>query len=274
MDEIRIEELEVFANHGVFAEEQKLGQKFVVSAYLFTDTRGAGKTDRLEQSIHYGEVCHQIQRHLQTHTYQLLERVAEALAEELLLTLPTLSKISIEIKKPWAPIGLPLKTASVRIERGWHTAYIALGSNMGEKKQYLEEAVQSLCRMSGYRVKRVSSWYETKPYGVLDQDDFLNGCLQLETLDTPEELLETLHRIEKGAGRERVVRWGPRTLDLDLLLYDDCIIQTNTLCVPHIELHKRTFVLQPLCEIAPYVHHPVYGKTVQEMLQELRESIS
>lgn len=272
MDEIKIEELEVFANHGVFPEETALGQKFVVSAVLFTDTRRAGKTDDLADSVNYGEVSIFIENFLKEHTCKLLESAAENLAQALLLKYDGLSKISLEIKKPWAPIHLPLKTVGVRIERGRHTAYIALGSNMGDRKCFLEEAVQELDSLEGSRVKAVSSFIETAPYGVTDQDDFLNGCLELETLMTPRELLDELHRIENNAGRKRIRHWGPRTLDLDILLYDDEIIEENDLCIPHVEMHKRDFVLRPLAEIAPYRRHPVYGKTVSEMLSEQKEN--
>ena len=265
LDEIRIEDLEVFANHGVFHEENVLGQKFLVTAVLCTDTREAGKTDELAASVHYGEVSAFIEKYLREHTFKLLERAAECLAEELLLSLPRLRKIQLEIKKPWVPVKLPLKTVSVSIERGWHTAYIALGSNMGDREAYLNNAVKSLDSRKDCRVKKVSKFIETPPYGVTDQADFLNGCVKLETLLYPRELLDELHRIEQEAGRERVVRWGPRTLDLDIIFYDDIIWEEEDLCIPHVEMHKRKFVLEPLAEIAPYKRHPVYGKTVLEM---------
>ena len=118
-------------------------------------------------------------------------------------------------------------------------------------------------------MEAVSDFLVTKPYGVTDQDDFLNGCLKLRTLLTPRELLDRLHHIEQEAGRERTLRWGPRTLDLDILFYDDLILGEADLCIPHVDLPNREFVLRPLCEIAPYLHHPVTGKTVWEMLQEL-----
>ena len=117
-DKIKIEDLEVFANHGVFPEENVLGQKFLVSAVLYTDTRRAGLTDDLSASIHYGEVSAFIDRYLREHTFQLLERAAEALAEELLLHTAGLEKIRLEIKKPWAPVRLPLKTVSVVLSSG------------------------------------------------------------------------------------------------------------------------------------------------------------
>ena len=143
-DKIKIEDLEVFANHGVFPEENVLGQKFVVSAVMYTDTRRAGLTDELTASIHYGEASAFITEYLKSHTFKLLEKVAEGLAEEMLVRIAGLQKVQIEIKKPWAPVGLPLKTVSVEIEREWHTAYIALGSNMGDSRSILEAAVQAL----------------------------------------------------------------------------------------------------------------------------------
>lgn len=273
LDEIRIEDLEVFANHGVFPEENVLGQKFLVSAVLYTDTRRAGRTDDLTASIHYGEVCAFIDRYLREHTFKLLERAAESLAEELLLNTQNLRKVRIEIKKPWAPVGLPLKTVSVSIEREWHDVIIALGSNMGDREGYLNGAVEKLNAVRGCRVKKVSDFIETPPYGVTDQEDFLNGCLEMETLMYPHELLDELHRIEKEAGRERIIRWGPRTLDLDIIFYDDMILQDDDLCIPHVEMHKREFVLKPLCGIAPYKRHPVTGKTVKEMLDEVNSDL-
>ncbi len=215
-DEIRIEDLEVFANHGVFPEENTLGQKFVVSAVLFTDTRKAGKTDDLKASIHYGEVSAFVTEFLQRNTYQLLERAAEELAEALLLEWDRIERVSLEIKKPWAPVRLPLKTVSVKIERGWHTAYIALGSNIGDSKSYLDYAVKALNELPTSQVEIVSEYLVTPPYGVTNQPDFLNGCLKLRTLLYPYELLAELNRIEKEAGRERIIHWGRERLTLIL----------------------------------------------------------
>lgn len=272
-DQIKITDLEVFANHGVFPEENKLGQKFLISAVLYTDTRKAGKTDDLTASIHYGEVSAFITKYMKEHTYQLLERVAETLAEEMLKSISGLYKIDLEIKKPWAPVGLPLKTVSVKISREWHTTYIALGSNIGDSETYLNEAVEKIGQIPTCTVEKVSSYLVTKPYGVTDQPDFLNACLKMRTLLYPEELLKELNRIEKEAGRERIIHWGPRTLDLDILLYDDIVLEEDDLCIPHVEMHKRSFVLEPLAEIAPYKRHPVYGKTVREMLEEIQAQL-
>lgn len=269
MDKIHIKNLEVFARHGVFPEENVLGQKFVVSAVLHTSTRAAGKTDDLTKSIHYGEVSQFVTEFMEQNTFKLLETVAERLAEELLLRTEHLEKVSLEIKKPWAPVGLPLETVSVEIERGWHTAYIALGSNLGDKEANLRLGVEGLRSIRGCRVEAVSDFLVTVPYGGVEQDDFLNGAMKIRTLLTPHELLERLHEIEQEAKRERVVRWGPRTLDLDILLYDDLILDEEELHIPHIEMYKRDFVLKPLCQIAPYARHPVYNRTAAELLADL-----
>lgn len=269
MDKIQIKNLEVFAKHGVFPEENVLGQKFVISAVLYTSTREAGKTDDLTKSIHYGEVSQFITEFMKQNTFQLLETAAERLAEELLLKTEHLEKVCLEIKKPWAPVGLPLETVSVEIERGWHTAYIALGANLGDKEANLRLGVEALRATKGCQVLAVSDFLVTEPYGGVEQDDFLNGAMKIRTLLTPHELLERLHEIEQEAKRERVVRWGPRTLDLDILLYDDLILDEEELHIPHIEMYKRDFVLKPLCQIAPYVRHPVYNRTAAELLAAL-----
>ena len=179
-----------------------------------------------------------------------------------------MEQVELEIKKPWAPIGLHVESVSVEISRKWHTAYIALGSNMGDRREYLDTAVKKLDGVRGCRVTKVSGYIETEPYGGVEQDDFLNGALELRTLLPPEELLEKLHVIEAEAGRERIVRWGPRTLDLDILMYDDLVMDTPDLTIPHKEMHKRDFVLEPMVQIASHVRHPLKGKTMEELLEE------
>ena len=144
MDKITIRNLEIFAKHGVYPEENVLGQKFVISAVLYTSTRKAGMTDELGYSVNYGEVSHFIKKFVEGHTWKLLESVVEHLAEELLVSFPLLHRVDLEIQKPWAPVGLPLETVSVAISREWHTTYIALGSNMGDKRGYLDFAVEKL----------------------------------------------------------------------------------------------------------------------------------
>lgn len=270
MDKIKIKDLEVFAKHGAFPEENILGQKFLVSVTMYMNTREAGMSDDLTKSIHYGEVSHFIRKFMEKQIFKLIETVAEKLAMELLINFPLMEKLDLEIKKPWAPIALPLDTVSVEISRSWHLAYLGMGSSLGDKKAYLDGAVQALKETYGCEVLKVADYLATEPYGGAAQEEFLNSCMILRTLLTPEELLERLHEIEKDANRERLIHWGDRTLDLDILMYDDLVMDSEKLTIPHVEMHLRSFVLDPLSQIAPHKKHPVIQKTVMQLRSELK----
>lgn len=272
MDSVIIKGLEVYCNHGVFPEENKLGQKFIVSAELSCDTREAGRTDELDKSIDYGKVCHFINNYMKANTYNLIEAVAENLTKEMLLHIPGLREVTLEIKKPWAPIGLPLDTAAVKITRKWHVAYIALGSNMGNRSENLDFGVDEMDNDENCSVLRIADPLETKPYGGVEQDDFLNTCMEIQTLYYPGELLKRCKEIEKAAGREKTVHWGPRTLDLDILFYDDEIISEEKLCIPHVDMIHRDFVLKPMNQIAPYLMHPVLKKRISQLWDEYQNA--
>lgn len=268
-DEIRIEGLKVFAHHGVYDFETRDGQDFYVNAVLYTDTRKAGVSDELSDSTNYGEVCQCIHEYLTGHTYKLLEAALEHTATELLHRFPLVRGVDLEIQKPQAPIPLPFENVSVKIRRFWHRAYVALGSNMGNKKQYLDRALAQMDENPDFRVIKTASYLETEPYGGVEQDTFLNSVCCLETLLSPEELLDELHRMEQLADRKREIHWGPRTLDLDIIYYEDCIMASEDLVIPHADMENRVFVLKPLCEIAPYLRHPVTGLTTRQMLDAL-----
>ena len=269
-DVIHIEGLKVFAHHGVFPQEKEAGQDFYVNADLYTDLREAGLTDDLTKSTHYGEVSLLIGRCLTEQTYDLIETAAERTAEEILRQFPRVRAVTLELHKPHAPIPMEFSTVCVRIHRGWHRAYVALGSNMGDSRAYIEEALRAFSADPRIRVEKVSSLIVTKPYGGVEQDDFLNGVVLLDTLYSPAELLYKLHEIEAAAHRERTLRWGPRTLDLDILFYDKLIYEDDNLIIPHVDLHNRDFVLQPMAEIAPCFRHPILQKTMQQLWEELR----
>ena len=203
MDKIKITGLKVFAHHGVFEEETKNGQDFYINATLYLDCRPAGITDMLTKSVHYGEVSHFITKFLQEHTYQLIETAAEQTTKALLLEFPLIEKVEFELCKPHAPIGLPFENVSVTIERGWHTAYVAVGSNMGEKESYIEDGISMLEEMSEIQIEKVSDLIVTKPYGGVEQDDFVNGAIKIRTLFTPNELLDALHLVVQPAEGKR-----------------------------------------------------------------------
>ena len=266
VDYITIEDLEVFANHGMFEEEANLGQKFLVSAKLFFDASQAGRTDDLNMSVNYAEACANITKWMKTNRCMLIETVAERLAAKLLKDYAIVRCVEVTVKKPWAPIGLPLECVSITIRRRWHTVYLSIGSNMGDKEGYLRGGIEFIKKNENVRVLKVSRFIETEPYGEVEQDDFLNGAVKLETLLSPHELLELLHEAENDAGRVRDVHWGPRTLDMDIILYDNMIVDDEDLTIPHVDMTNRDFVLRPLNEIAPNALHPVLRKTISELV--------
>ena len=271
-DQIIVEDLQIDAHHGVYRQENEKGQNFYISAVLDTDTRAAGMADDLGLSTNYGVVCRFLHTFLTEHTYKLIETAAEKASEALLLQFPYVRQVTMEVKKPEAPITVPFGSVSVKITRGWHRVYIACGSNIGDRRAHLSAAVDALLMDKRCRVLRVSDWVETTPYGGVEQADYLNGVLSIETLYTPEELLEVLQGIEKAEARERKERWGPRTLDLDILLYEGRLMDTDKLTIPHKDMQNRDFVLKPLSQIAPYERHPVFNKPVVELLADVERN--
>ncbi len=269
-DYIEIRDLIIFANHGVLPEEKTMGQKFVISLKLYEDMSEAAAADDINKAVNYAEVCAYVTEFTRINRCRLIETAAENIANALLIRYPALTRVEITLKKPWAPIGLPLDRVAVNICRKRSTAYIGIGSNMGDKKGLLDFAVKALGENEYCAVKRVSEYIVTKPYGGVEQDDFLNGCIELDTVLSPHALLDLLHEIENRAGRKREIHWGPRTLDLDILLYDDTVMHDDTLTIPHPELAKREFVLAPLAEIAPYAYDPVVRDYAVNMLERVR----
>lgn len=146
--------------------------------------------------------------------------------------------------------------------------WIALGSNMGEGRKNLDLAIKMM-NERGVLVEKFSTYIETEPYGYTEQDNFVNAVCIAETKLSPRELLEVLLKIELDMGRVRIIKWGPRIIDLDILFYEDLIIDEEDLKVPHIEIQKRSFVLEPVNEISPDKIHPVFKKTVHQLLLDL-----
>ena len=220
------------------------------------DARLAGEKDDLDASVNYAIPIEMVQGIITGEQHLLLERVATRIAEDV-LALRGVDAVDVVVKKLRPPVPQDIVSTAVRLhrrrpdlvrfERPLATAYIALGSNLGDREAHLKFAVEHI---PGLRA--VSGLYETDPVGGPDdQGPYLNMVAEVETRLDPYALLDLCRRIEAGAGRERKVRWGPRTLDLDVLLYEDIRIESVELTVPHPRMWERRFVLAPLAEIAP-----------------------
>ena len=151
-----------------------------------------------------------------------------------------------------------------------HSVYLGLGSNLGDRLSTLRQARQCLQETSGIRTTKPSFLYQTTPVGgPTGQPDYLNGALEITTTLKPLQLLQACQMIETTFGRQRKVHWGARTLDIDLLLYSDLVINSELLQVPHPRIAERGFVLQPLCDLAPYFIHPQYNMTFAALLMKI-----
>ncbi|MEE0106372.1 MAG: 2-amino-4-hydroxy-6-hydroxymethyldihydropteridine diphosphokinase [Lachnospiraceae bacterium] len=271
MEQILVQGLQVFGYHGVYEQEKEEGQTFLVNCVMDTSFASAIHSDDVGETVDYGTVCLFIKKYFEEKAYDLLEKVADELATSIMYAFPGIEKIQIQITKPNAPIPMEFKSVGVRVEKKWHKVALAIGSNMGDKEKYLTDAMETLIANPDIRNVIVSDYIETEPYGYVEQDKFLNGAVTLETLLSAEDLLIFLHEIEAKAERKREIHWGPRTLDLDILLYDDVCMHTKELTIPHIDMCNRMFVLEPLMQIAPGLVHPVRRRTIYDLYHILKE---
>lgn len=152
-----------------------------------------------------------------------------------------------------------------------NTIYLLLGSNIGDSRHHLDTAISFIRSRVGTLVQQ-SSIYKTEPWGNKEQQDFLNQVLEVHTLLEPEEVLHQLLMIEQEMGRERMEKWGPRVIDIDILFYENRVIHSQRLTIPHPLLHERRFTLLPLAELAPNLIHPVILKSVKQLLDECLDS--
>mgnify|MGYP003537730925 CR=1 FL=1 len=268
-DFIKITNLEIYAYHGVLEEEKQKGQVFFVNLKLYMPLRKPGLSDALTDAVNYDEVCSLVVDVFTKEVYDLIEKAAEKTVEALMHQFPALEAVEMELRKPDAPITCAPEDVSVNIYREWHKVYVAIGSNHEDAEYYLDEACKQMIESTYVKNFKKSSIIQTKPYGPVEQPDFQNGCVSFETYMEPEELLAFLNQIEANLKRERVLRWGPRTIDLDIIFYDDIIYNSDVLTIPHIDMQNRIFVVEPLFELCPYFRHPILGKSIEQMRAEL-----
>ena len=269
MDQIMLKGLRLEGRLGITPEERVKPQAIEVDIVLSLDLKPAGATDRLDKTVDYSLVYQEVRSIVEKESFSLLEALAERIAGQV-LTLNRVVQVNITVKKLHPPIVGQYDYFAIHLqrERVQHRAYIGLGTNLGNREENLAKARRKLADIPSSSIARFSSVYHTLPWGKTDQPEFLNQVASLDTCLSARELLQELLDIEKNMGRGQTERWGPRIIDLDLLLYGDQQFEEPDLVVPHPWLTKRAFILTPLLEIASELKMPD-GRYLREILANL-----
>lgn len=299
-DRIELRGLTVRGNHGVFDFEKRDGQDFVIDVTLYTSVARAAATDDLAETIHYGELAEDVAGIVENNTFDLIETLAERIADH---CLSLCEHVEVVVHKPSAPIQRTFDDVRIRVERrrvdsaaasvreharaadaprgsgdtaeGETEAYLNLGANLGDAADTLDQAVAALDRHPDITVTRRSSLFRTAPWGGVDQADFLNLGVLVTTTLSALELLSVAQGIEVACGRTRELRWGPRTLDIDLIRFGDEDGEQHSrsprLTLPHPHAHERAFVLAPWAELVgdTLIDTPQGRRPISAVLAEL-----
>ncbi|GAA1871531.1 2-amino-4-hydroxy-6-hydroxymethyldihydropteridine diphosphokinase [Brevibacterium marinum] len=289
-DRIDLRGLRVRGNHGVFDFEKREGQDFVIDVTLATSLARAADSDDIADTVHYGELAEDVARIVEDNTFDLIETLAGRIAEH---CLSLAGHVEVVVHKPGAPIERSFNDVSVTVVRSRGAdgtlaspgtdepepvetgAYLSLGANLGDAGDTLEQAVEAVDRHPRIAVLKRSSFYRTSPWGGVEQNDFLNLGLIVSTSLPARELLAVVQGIEVACGRTRELRWGPRTLDIDLIRFgtndSELVLDTAVLTLPHPHAHERAFVLAPWAELEDDVEidTPTGRRPITAILAEL-----
>lgn len=248
---IKIRGLEINACHGVHGFEKQTPQRFVIDADLSVDFYEAAKHDDLNKTVNYSAVCSLIAKTVTGNCFNLIESLAYACAFAVMENFATVSKITLTVKKPDAPLKVKFDSVEAEAELERNTVYLSLGSSMGDRASYLNSAVDKLKAVRGVKVEKVSEYMTTEPYGGVAKNSFLNCAAKIKTLISPEQLLLEIHRIEKECRRVRDKRWDDRTLDIDIIFFGNKTVREENLIIPHPDYANRPFVTEPLKNVEP-----------------------
>ncbi len=279
MDKIIMKGMEFFGRHGVFKEERVYGQKFRVDAILYIDLEKAGVTDDLSSTVSYSDIYEIIKQEVENEKYQLIEALAECICKKILSFDKKIEKVHVTVKKPEAPVDGFFDFFAVDLHREKHEIkdtiaiepsgiYLSLGSNMGDREEKINKALELMSEQA--LIIKKSSFYETDPMDYEDQNRFLNIAVEIETALRPDDLLKFLQSIEKDMGREKMIRYGPRNIDIDILIFRDFECCTQSLTIPHPRMKERGFVLIPLKEISPLLL--IQGQSLGLLINKLDRS--
>lgn len=284
-DLIQVTGIQAQGFHGVLPEEKRDGQEFVVDVAIEAPLDAPGASDDLSDTVNYAEVAALVVARIEGPSFDLIERLASVIAEDILAAEQCallVDAVTVTVHKPSAPVGVRFGdvTVSVRGERPVVPVVIALGANLGDRYAALGYAELALAERVCAGPVLVSDYVETDPVGGPDQPDYLNAVAVGWTRLSPARVLRELHVIEAGLGRTREVRWGARSLDLDLIQHGDPVAGTDIVCererllLPHPRAHERGFVLAPWLDADPEARLRVGGevRAVRDLLEAVDTS--
>ena len=259
-NQIIIRNLKIFAYHGVHDFEKQNGQNFVINIIININKLPGFSTDNIQDTISYSDVIKVINKTVTDNKYNLIEKLAESISDQIFLNFKSVVSIEITVKKP--DIKKNLDYAAVKIKRYNNInkqkkrAVLALGSNLGDRVNYLNSAIESIKRLPDTEILKVSKFHETEPLisNTNNQDinkynKYINCCVEIQTSYSPEMLMGMCLGIESAHNRTREYKWSPRTLDIDILTYENEVRNNEYLTLPHPHMHERDFVQVPLKEI-------------------------
>lgn len=271
-DRITLTGLTVRGFHGVLPRERQQGQDFVIDVVLHVDTAAAAAGDDLAATVNYADLAARVEAVVAGDPVDLIETLADRIAEVALTPGegmdPYVSTVEVTVHKPHAPIPAVFGDVSVTVRRHrWARVVVAMGANLGDRAAALESAVEALSATPGVRVEAVSPVYETEPVGGPEQGAYLNAVALLTTRLDARAFLGRLQEVEASHGRTREVRWGPRTLDLDVIRFGDLVSDDPGLTLPHPRVHERAFVLVPWSRVDPDADLPGHGRVADLAVQ-------
>jgi len=293
-DKILIEGLKAWGKHGVFDFEKQYAQAFIIDLEIEAEISKSYLSDKLEDTVNYADVYDIVKAVIETQSYRLLERLAYVIIEKIFLHDTRIQRIKIRVIKDRAPLSGQVDSTGVEIEKSreeisiqntdiktnttpkidtntnteteGYKAVLALGSNIGDRYQNLQKALEMLADSTGISILNKSNLYETEPVGYAEQEKFYNAAILIETTLNPFELYNKVKDIEDNLGRKKTFRWGPRLIDIDIIAYERCVINTKGLTLPHKEYMQRAFVLKPLSDMPDAVEVAGLNMTLIEKM--------
>ncbi|HHT25161.1 MAG TPA: 2-amino-4-hydroxy-6-hydroxymethyldihydropteridine diphosphokinase [Clostridiaceae bacterium] len=250
MHQIIMKDLQFKSHIGVFDFEKEQGQKFAVDLILDLGYIEAAEQDDLEKTVNYAAIFQLLENYFEKSKVDLLEFACGEIIQEILKFDSRILNVDLTLKKPQAPIAGDFAYMAVRQQRKrYNLVYLSIGSNLNDPVKQLDDAVNFLQQIPGISHFRCSSYIATKPWGKTDQPDFFNAATEFIYQGTPFELLRACQNIENKMGRNRIEKWGPRLIDIDIIFFGDLEINHPELVIPHPYFRERDFVMDPIMEL-------------------------